>query len=322
MEDTFQTSVCIPGAVLVVAFCVTAVALNILLLIVLWKDPTKSLRSTTTVYIASLSVLHIAYGIIAGSVAAQSYIACAMGDEGTPHLEKEFSRICFTCFVRVENFLLLAFAVERLGNTAFPAFYQQGRYKAKNALFCIGCIVLYSFCFSIFDMIAGKFWVRQLDVHLNNVIPLLATVVLTALLYNSLRKQSILRTENNNCNGALREETETIRKSRVKKQISLAKGFVLIALLFVVSLTTYFALSLYEVYCSSCWKREWFFAALRCSIAISFLHVAIIPIIYYACVPKFRRGFKMVFCGKHHQEQIGLKPLKRRNNNTVPVIYL
>jgi len=313
MEEGFQSSVCISGGVLLVVFCVMALLLNGVLLIVLWKDPTKTSRSTTTVYIASLSVLHISFGIIAGTAASQSYIACAMGDEDSPHLEKEFSRICLTFFIRAENFLILAFAVERLGNFLFPDFYQRGSYKVKNALLCVGCIVFYSLCFSIFDMMAGKFWVRRLDVPLNSIVPLLATVVLTALLWNWLRKLNIPQMENNGCDGVIRET----------KQIPLANAFVLTVLLFVVSVVVFSVLSLYEVHCSDCWKREWFFAALRISIVINFLRAAINPFIYYVCIPHLRKGFQTLFCGRRQQEQIQLQPISGNNTQRkVPVIYL
>lgn len=320
MEDDFQSYVCIPGAVLVVVFSVTALVLNGLLLIVLWKDPTKSSRSTTTVYIASLSVLQASYAVIVGTAATVSYIACAVGDEESPHLGKEFSRLCLTFLLRVEIFLVIAFAVERLGNTSFPASYQRGSYKAKNALFCAGCIVLYSLCFSILDMIAGKFWVRRLDVHINNIIPLVVIVVLASLLCNSLRKPSIR--QRGGYDAVLRQTTENIQANRLKKQKPLATSFVSIAFLFVAAVMIFFFFSLYEVYCSDCWKHEWFFAVMRISIAISFVHAAASPLIYYACLPKLRKGFKMIFCGKREQEQIPLGRLNRNATRTVPVIYL
>ena len=303
MQDNFQSSVCISGAVLVVLFCVTAAVLNGLLLIVLWKDPTKSSRSSTTVYIASLSVLQISYAVIVGTAATESYIACAVGDEKSPHLGKEFSRICFTFFLRAEIFLIIAFAVERLGNTVFPASYQRGSYKAKNALVCVGCIVFYSLCFSILDMIAGKFWVRRLDVHINYIIPLVVIVVLASFLCNSLRKLNIRQT--GGYDAALRERTENNHTDRLRKQTPLANAFVSVAFLFVAAMIIFSICSLYDVYCSDCSKHEWFFAVMRIFIAISFVHAAANPLIYFACVPKLRKGFKMVFCQR-----------------AVPVIYL
>lgn len=323
MQGSFQSSVCIPGAILVMFFSVSAVVLNSLLLIVIWKDPTKSLRSTTAVYIGSLSTFYVFYGLIAGTIAAESYIACALGDNVSPHLERNFSRLCLAFFIRAENFLILAFAVERIGNTAFPVLNPRG--KAKNALLCVACIVFYSFCFSIFDILGGKFWVRRLDVHLNNIVPLIVTVVLSALLRNVLRKLNIPQTDSNGVDGVSQVRTaEEIRTSRLKKQIPLANAFISVALLFVASVIAYFVLSVCEVYCSGCLKQEWFFAALRCSIAIHFLHIAVSPLIYFTCLPKFREGFKMVFCDKNQEEEVEMADFSRNNNKlgTVPPIYL
>lgn len=195
MEDSSHAQACIAAAVLVVILSLTALIFNSLQLIVLWKDPTKSFRSSTTVYIASLCIIQMCYGLIAGTAATEGYLACAKGEEHSPHLDSELSRLCFSFFVRTEGFLIVAFVTERFGSIVFPVFYQRGRYKAKNALFCVLCILIYSLCFSIFDKIAGKFWVRSLDAHLN-VIPFGAIVVLSALLDHRLRKRSVRQAEN------------------------------------------------------------------------------------------------------------------------------
>lgn len=321
MKENFQSSLCISGATLVDIFCVTAVVFNGLLLIVLWKDPTKSLRSTTTVYIASLSILQVSYGIIAGTAVTKSYIACAKVENAPPHLGRSFSRISLTFFIRVEILLILAFAVERLGNGAVPGFHQRGSYKAKNSLLCVGCIVLYSLCSSLFDLIAGTLWVRRLNHHLN-IIPLVAIVVLTALLYCSLRKQNV-QTENN-CDVFLRERIEEGHTKRLEKQKLLTGAFFSIALLFVSTIIMYYVLSLYEVYCSDCWKEEWFSAALRISIAISFLHAALSPFVYYVFLPNVQRGLKLVLSGQPLQQMMRLTRLRRDHYKirTVPVIYV
>ncbi|XP_078382097.1 galanin receptor 2b-like isoform X2 [Oculina patagonica] len=320
MEDDFRTSVCIPGAVFVVAFSLMAVVLNGLLLIVLYKDPTKSLRSTTALYIASLAVLHFLFGSVAGPAAAQSYIACALGAEDSPHFQKQFSRICLTFLVRAENFLVLAFSVERLGNTAFPVLHRGE--KVKNARICFACIALYSLCFSIFEIVASKWWIRRLDVHLNIIIPLAATVTLSSLLYKATRKLYVLRTEQDSSDCALRAERS--HTTKLKKQIPLANAFIFVALLYFVSLMPYFVFALCEVYCSNCEQREWFFASLRSCVAMIFLNAGFNPVIYYICVPEFRRGFKTVFCGVREEQQLRLKPVSRNNNapGTVAVIYL
>lgn len=325
MEDNFHASVCISGAVLVVTFSLTAVVLNSLQLIVLWKDPTQSLRSSTTVYIASLSVLQMCCALFAGTASTESYIACAQGKEQSPHFGKEFTRISFAFFVRVESFVIVAFATERLGSICFPVFYQGGRYKAKNAFACVVCIILYSLCFSIFDMIAGKFWIRRLDAHLNTI-PIVAIIAMAAILYHSLRKLNILQLENNGCDISLRESPEESHTHRLKKQRPFANAFILIAVLFVVSIIPYIVFSLYEVHCSECYKQEWFVTAMRISLAMTFVTKAANPFVYYACVKDFREGFKILFCGKLQPENFFLKHLRRNYNKgapgTVPVIYL
>ena len=321
MEDEFRTSVCIPGAVFVVAFSLMAVVLNGILLIVLYKDPTKSLRSTTALYIASLAVLHFLFGSVAGPAAAESYIACALGAEDSPHFQNQFSRICLTFLVRAENFLVLAFAVERLGNTAFPVFHHRGE-KVKNALICFACIALYALWFSIFEIVAGKWWIRRLDVHLNTIIPLAATATLTALLYKAMKKLHVLRTEHDGSDCALRGERS--QTTRLKKQIPLANAFIFVASLYIVCTLPYFVLALCEVHCSNCEQREWFFAALRFCVAMIFLNAGFNPIIYYICAPEFRRGFKTIFCGTREEQPLRLNPVSRNNNasGTVSVIYL
>lgn len=321
MEDDFRSAVCIPGAVLVILFSLMAVALNTLLLIVLYKDPTKSLRSTTALYMASLAVLHFLFGSVAGPAAAVSYIACVLGTEDSPFFQNGFSRACFTFLIRAENFLLLAFSVERFGNTAFPVFHYRGE-KVKNSLICFSCIALYALCFSIFEIVATRWWVRSLDVHLNIIIPLAATITLTLLLYKFTRKLHVLRTEHDGSNSALREESNHTTKR--KKQIPLANAFLFVALLYVVSLLPYFVLALCEVHCSSCEQRDWFFAALRICVAMAFLNAGFNPVIYFICVPEFRKGFKTVFCGVRENQPVSLKTISRNNNapGTVAVIYV
>lgn len=325
MEDDFRSWVCIPGAVFVVMFSLMAVVLNSLLLIVLYKDPTKSLRSTTALYITSLAVLHFLFGSVAGTAAAESYIACALGAEDSPYLENQFSRTCFTCLIRAENFLVLAFAVERLGNTAFPVFHRNGAEKVKYALICFVCISLYALGFSIFEIFAVETWIRRLDVHLNITIPLVATVTLSALLHKAVRKLNILRTDNGACSCPL--QAKRSHTTKLKKQIPLANAFIFIALLFFVSLVPFFLLALCGVYCSNCWQRKWFFASLRFCVAMVFLNAGCTPFIYYICVPQFRKGFKIVFCGIHEEQPLRLTPVSRNNHNsdtrgTVTVIYL
>lgn len=320
MEDNFRSSVCIPGAVFVMMFSLMAVVLNCLLLVVLYKDPTKSLRSTTALYIASLAVLHFLFGGVAGTAAAESYIACALGAEDSPHFQNQFSRTCLTFLIRAENFLVLAFSVERLGNTAFPVFHHRGE-KVKNALICFACVALYALCFSVFEIVATKWWIRRLDVHLNIIIPLAATITLTALLHKSVRKLKVLRTEPDSSNSALRGERS---HTKLKKQIPLASAFIFVALLYFVSLVPYLVFALCEVYCSNCEQREWFFATLRFCVAIVFLNSGFYPLIYYVCVPELRKGFKTVFCGVREEQALRLKRVNRNNKTqgTVAVIYL
>lgn len=321
MEDHFRSSVCIPGAVFVVLFSLLAVVLNILLLIVLYKDPTKSLRSTTALYVASLAVLHLLFGSVVGTAAVESYVACALDAEGTPHFQSQFSRISFTLLIRAENFIILAFSVERLGNTAFPVFYPRAD-KVKNTLICFACIAFYALSFSIFEILAGKWWIRRLDVHLNVVIPLAATIALTAFLYKAIRKLNDLRAEHDRHNSALQRKSS--RTTRIEKQILLSNAFIFVALLFTISLVPYFILALNEVYCENCAEQEWFFAAFRTCVAFTFLNAGLTPFIYYVRVPEFQKGFKMVFCGMHEEQPFSLKPFSRNNNASgkVPVIYL
>lgn len=321
MEDDFRSSVCIPGAVFVLIFSLMAVVLNSLLLVVLYKDPTKSLRSTTALYISSLAVLHFLFGAVAGTAAAESYIACALGAEDSPHFQNQFSRTCLTFLIRAQNFLVLAFSVERLGNTAFPVFHHSGE-KVKNALICFACIALYALCFSIFEIVATKWWIRRLDVHLNIIIPLAATITLTALLRKSLRKMKVLRTERDSSNCALhREQSHT---TKLKKQIPLSNAFRFVALLYFVSVVPYLVFALCEVYCSSCEQREWFFATLRLCVAMVFVNAGFYPLIYYLCVPELRKGFKTVFYGVREENALRLQQVNRNNktSGTVSVIYL
>lgn len=321
MEDDFRSSVCIPGAVFVLIFSLMAVVLNSLLLVVLYKDPTKSLRSTTALYISSLAVLHFLFGAVAGTAAAESYIACALGAEDSPHFQNQFSRTCLTFLIRAQNFLVLAFSVERLGNTAFPVFHHSGE-KVKNALICFACIALYTLCFSIFEIVATKWWIRRLDVHLNIIIPLAATITLTALLRKSLRKMKVLRAERDSSNCALhREQSHT---TKLKKQIPLSNAFRFVALLYFVSVVPYLVFALCEVYCSSCEQREWFFATLRLCVAMVFVNAGFYPLIYYLCVPELRKGAKTVFCGVREEHALRLQQVNRNNktSGTVSVIYL
>ena len=302
-------------------FSLMAVVLNCLLLTVLYKDPTKSLRSTTALYTSGLAVLHFLFGAVAGTAAAESYIACALGLEDSPHFQNQFSRTCLTFLIRAENFLVLAFSVERLGNTAFPVFHHSGE-KVKNALICLACIALYALCFSIFEIVATKWWVRRLDVHLNIIIPLAATITLTALLHKSIRKLKVLRTELDSPNSTLRGERS--HTTKLKKQIPLSNAFVFVALLYVVSVVPYLVFALCEVYCSSCEQREWFFAISRFFVAMVFVNAGFYPLIYYVCVPELRKGFKTVFCGVRRDRALRLPQVNRNNktSGTVAVIYL
>ena len=323
---SLQSRVCIPGAALVVLFSVTAVLLNGLLLILRWKDPTKSLRSTAMLYFVFLSAFHVLYGACAGTAAAESYITCALGGSDSPHLERNFSRICLTFFIRAENFLILAFAVERLGSIAFPVLNRQESDKTKNALFCLVCISLFSLSFSVFDIFEGKFWVRRLDVHLNSIIPLIVSVVLTFILWRSLRKLRLPSTDLEDNNGISSERTEenlALARS-LKEQMPLARAFIFIASLYSISVTTYFVISLIEVYCSECWRSEWFFAALRFSIAMHFMHLSVSPLVCFVFLPNLRARFRIMFCGKRGEEQIEMENLHHNNKKlgTVPVIYL
>ena len=89
--------------------------------------------------------------------------------------------------IRNQNFLILAFSVERLGNTVFPINdHRPGR--IKSALICAGCIVLFSSCFSIFELLADKSWIHQLDINFNMTIPFVATTATSMALYKSLKK--------------------------------------------------------------------------------------------------------------------------------------
>ena len=321
---SLQSRVCVPGAALVVIFSVTAVLLNGLLLILQWKDPTKSLRMTAMLYFVFLSAFHVLYGALAGTAAAESYITCALDGSDSPHLERNFSRICLTFFIRSENFLILAFAVERLGSIAFPVLNRQESDKIKNALFCLVCISLFSLSFSVFDIYEGKFWVRRLDVHLNSIIPLIVNVVLTLILWRSLRKLRLPSTDNEGNNGIAPERTEENLASSLKDQMPLAKAFILTASLYSISVITYFVISLIEVYCSECWRKEWFFAALRFSIAMHFMHLSVSPLVCFVFLPNLRAGFRMMFCGKRGERQIEMEDLQRNNKKlgSVPVIYL
>ena len=305
-----------------VIFSFVAVVLNCLLLIVLYKDPTKSFRSTTALYISSLAVLHFLFGGVAGTAAAESYIACALGAEDSPHLQSQFSRTCLTLLIRAENFLVLAFSVERLGNTAFPVLHHSGE-KVKNALLCFACIALYALCFSIFEIVATKWWIRRLDVHLNIIIPLAATITLTALLHKSIRKLKVLRTKpSDSSNCALREEPN--HTAKLKKQIPLSNAFVFGVLLYFVSVVPYYIFAFCEVYCSSCEQREWFFATLRFCVAMVFVNAGFYPLIFYVCVPELRKGFKIVFCGVREERALRLQQVNRnkKTSGTVAVIYL
>ncbi|XP_015780191.1 PREDICTED: uncharacterized protein LOC107358073 isoform X1 [Acropora digitifera] len=323
MEDSSHAQACIAAAVLVVILSLTALIFNSLQLIVLWKDPTKSFRSSTTVYIASLCIIQMCYGLIAGTAATESYLACAKGEEHSPHLESELSRLCFSFFVRTEGFLIVAFVTERFGSIVFPIFYQRGRYKAKNALFCVLCILIYSLCFSILDKIAGKFWVRSLDAHLN-VIPFGAIVVLSALLDHRLRKRSVRQAENG-CDISLRETPEESCRQSLTKQVPFAKAVVLIAVLFVASVIPYMICVLYEAHCSDCNAQELFLIVMRVSIALTFISVAASPFVYCVCIPDLREGFKILFYGKLQGENFILNRLRRNRwsaSGSVPVIYL
>ena len=320
MEDDFRSSVCISGAVFVLIFSLMAVVLNSLLLVVLYKDPTKSLRSTTVLYISSLAVLHFLFGAVAGTAAAESYIACALGGEDSPHFQNQFSRTCLTFLIRAENFLVLAFSVERLGNTAFPVFHHSGE-KVKNALLCFGCIALYALCFSIFEIVATKWWIRRLDVHLNIIIPLAATITLTAFLHKSLRKMKVLRTELDSPSCGLRREQS--HTTKLKKQIPLSNAFTFVALLYFISVVPYLVFALCEVHCSSCGQREWFFATSRFCVAMVFVNAGFYPLIYYVCVPELRKGFKTVFCGVREGHALRLQRVNRNNKTSgTAVIYL
>lgn len=175
MASDFQTTVCISGAVLMLLFSVMAVVLNSCLLIVLYKDRTKSLKSTTLFYVTSLAILHLLFGSVVSTAAAESYITCAQDIEDTAHSMSAFSRISFSLLIRTENYVMLAFSVERLGNISYPVFHPRAD-KMKNTLIGLASIFVYSVGFSIFEIAAAQRWIRKLDLHFNVVIPLAATI--------------------------------------------------------------------------------------------------------------------------------------------------
>lgn len=320
MDNDFRSTVCIPGAVLVMLFSLLAVVLNSCLLVVLYKDPTNSVRSTNSLLVTSLAILHLLFGIVVGTAAAESYIACARDIEGTAHFDSVFSRISLTLLIRTENYLMLAFSVERLGNTSRPIFHPRAD-KVKSTLICLTCIVVYTLGFSIFEIAAAPRWIRALDIHLNVVSPLAATITLTVLLYKALRKLNGLYTEQDSCDSSTRKKSSC---RRLKKQIALSSAFIIVVLLFVISLLPYCSLALYEVYCSNCTKLGWFFAVFRMCVAFTFLSAALTPVIYYICVPEFQTGFKMVFCGMFGEQSFRMKPFSHGVNPSrkVTVIYL
>lgn len=321
MASDFQSTVCISGAVLMLLFSLMAVVLNSCLLIVLYKDRTKSLKSTTSLYVTSLAILHLLFGSVVSTAAAESYITCAQDIEDTAHSMSAFSRISFSLLIRTENYVMLAFSVERLGNISYPVFHPRAD-KMKNTLIGLASIFVYSVGFSIFEIAAAQRWIRKLDLHFNVVIPLAATITLTALLYKALRRFNGLYAEQDPCDSSSGKKSRC--RTRLKKQILLSSAFIFVILLFAISLLPYWNLLLYEVYCSNCTQHYWFFAAFRLCVAFTFLRTALTPSIYYIRIPEFRKGVKMVFCGMLEEQSFRVKLFNRSKNSSgkVTVIYL
>lgn len=92
MESDFRVAICTTGLIFLVLFCSVASVANGLLLVVLYKDPSRCFRKPIVVYIAALALMDFLSGSVTGIGVIYNYILCALGKENPPHWKVQCSQ--------------------------------------------------------------------------------------------------------------------------------------------------------------------------------------------------------------------------------------
>lgn len=297
MESDFRVAICTTGLIFLVLFCSVASVANGLLLVVLYKDPSRCFRKPIVVYIAALALMDFLSGSVTGIGVIYNYILCALGKENSSSLEGTLFAAVFAGFtICTANMLALLLSCERLFAVAFPIDYRQ-KSTVRRGVIAVAAVVVYSLTFSLSNLAGSNWRSAPLRFHLTVTAPFLALIVVNIALVMVIR----LHNRKTECllEGSVRPSNYSgVESKRRQREKTLAVTTQLIVFCFVTSLLPYLIFKLMDLYLPEYREQDWFFAGVRFFLPFVYLNPAANPLIFNFRIAHFRRAFRLVFMSR------------------------
>ena len=261
---------------------------NSLLLLVVYRDPFRCLRTPTVYLIANLGIADFLVGVLVGySRAVESYFLY-QGLQTPPFLNTtQYVFAGSAMFAAVCS--IMAMSWDRFVAVADPTNYKT-RVTAKRAKFCILAIWLHALFFAVLPVAGIKkldFLVAYCYSHF-----LLPAVILTVVYIIIFKK---LSTKLRSLDQVVRFENSTIDTRRsLDREHRLAVTILLVLIAFYSCFAPYFVKVHVQLLCQ-CEKFTTFLTFHFITNDVLFLSSLLDPIIYAWRLERFRKTFKTVF---------------------------
>ena len=311
ISDELRVGVCSTVGALYLITSILTLAINGLLLFVIYKDPLGCFRRPFAVLITGLAANDFLVGAIGDTTSAKNEFYCVNKQNGQTY----FDNIMDYFIDNSATILVVALSVDRLLAVAFPIFY---RCSVTNT-HCVVAVVtiwLYSLLFSLLQLsdIPDDIY-NTIDVHLHITFALSTTAVIYFAIYCVLRKgRNVLPAQE----VSMQKAELHLRNLKREKEFALTTFLILLAL--VLTQIPYLVVTKITSTCNSCVGTSWFFVSKKFSDFLLCVSSVVNPVLYGWRVKQFRSSLVVIFNSRYNLDQTNVEmpqsivnPTRRRN---------
>ena len=296
-DEDFQSRIFIINGGILLLFALLISIPNGLLLFVMYKDPLKTFRNSTAIFVLALGITDLLTGCV---TAVDVGICHILEGFGIQYILLQ-AKLTSQCTVRASLLIITTFAVERFIAVAFPNVYRFSVTIRKTIIACILCWVLAIFT-SCLELLIHRDLYDVIFLYLVFILPLITVCVTYFTTYwlmknKTMRMRPLGKTtlQAPECGSMRRKKGTEISELSLKLRAHLMKTALLIIFVFVVSLLPFWSFTMIGRYCKSCTKERWFVACYRFSIPVMYINSALNPFLYAWRIRSYRRSFQVLF---------------------------
>ena len=300
-------------AILAILVSTPAVVTNILLLVTVFRDPSRNqplLGSPVTILVVNLAMCDLLTGAIPGSCSLYYNIAIFTGQPKQELVGLSILAVVAGVMTNiVSSCTIAAMSLDRLFSVSSPHQYTASVTKAKIKVF-IAVVWIYSLLFSCLGRMGVSYTAFVvLYCHIHVTVPLVILPVVYWKTYRALRLHNNL--VRNLADG--REQIDLVHRRRERKMVF---AFLLVLISFYVTFLPQYIVQNIYLLSPSLAERSSFNFFLYASNKFVFLNCTLNPFIYAWRVPKYKQAFMAVFGRRVSRSRNVVVDVMNRRANT------